>query len=147
MVPAAMTWTNSDNSGLLMPYGDRAGSSMAQVMASCPMATSHYLNWYWLIVKFVLWHSPANDLTRVLRDYPCMEFTLLKLPPNLSMKYSKLWRGAQASDSPSPTKGILYWDFRKRSVIDQLHIWRKCGIGLQPILHSLQWRTNVPNHR
>ena len=36
--------------GLVTPYGDRSGSTLAQVMAYCLMAPSHYLNQCWLII-------------------------------------------------------------------------------------------------
>ena len=36
---------------------DKSGSTLAQVMACCLMAPSHYLNQYWLIISKVLWHS------------------------------------------------------------------------------------------
>ena len=34
----------------------KSGSPLAQVMACCLMASSHYLNQYWLIISEVLWH-------------------------------------------------------------------------------------------
>ena len=43
--------------GLVTPYGDRSGSSLAQVMACCLTAPSHYLNQWWLIINEVQWHS------------------------------------------------------------------------------------------
>ena len=35
----------------------RSGSTLAQVMACCLTAPSHYLNQYWLIIIEVQWHS------------------------------------------------------------------------------------------
>ena len=35
----------------------RSRSTLAQVLACCLMAPSHYLNQYWLIISKVLWHS------------------------------------------------------------------------------------------
>ena len=35
----------------------RSGSTLAQVMACCLTAPSHYLNQYWLIISEVLWDS------------------------------------------------------------------------------------------
>ena len=47
--------------GIVMPYGDiDVGSILAQVMACCLTAPSHYLNQCWLISE-VLWHSPGNN--------------------------------------------------------------------------------------
>ena len=36
----------------------RSGSTLAQAMACCLMAPSHYLNQCWLIISEGLWHSP-----------------------------------------------------------------------------------------
>ena len=38
-------------------------SAMAQVMACCLRAPSHYLNQCWLMISEVLWHSPDSDFT------------------------------------------------------------------------------------
>ena len=43
--------------GLVTPYGDKSGSTLAQVMACCLTAPSHYLNQCWLIISEVQWHS------------------------------------------------------------------------------------------
>ena len=42
----------------------RSGSTLAQVMAWCPTAPSHYLNQCWLIIKSVLWHSLESNFTK-----------------------------------------------------------------------------------
>ena len=53
---------------LLGPSDDiwrhRAGSTLAQVMACCLTALSHYLNQYWLIISQVQSQSPAGNFTR-----------------------------------------------------------------------------------
>ena len=41
----------------------RSRSTLAQIMACCQMAPSHYLNQCWLIIKGVLWHSPESNFT------------------------------------------------------------------------------------
>ena len=44
--------TNLTLCGLVMPYGDmKTGSTLAQIMACCLQATSHYLNQCWLIIS------------------------------------------------------------------------------------------------
>ena len=53
----------------------RSGSTLAQVMACCLMATSHYLSQCWLIISEVLQHLPESSLpvsawTTIL----CLEF-------------------------------------------------------------------------
>ena len=41
----------------------RSGSTLAQVMACCLTAPSHYLNQRWFIVSEVLWHAPERNFT------------------------------------------------------------------------------------
>ena len=53
----------------------RFGSTLAQVMACCLMAPSHYLNQCWLIISEALWHSPQGNFTGNAQDiYPWYEF-------------------------------------------------------------------------
>ena len=64
--------------GLVMSYGDRSRPTLAQIMDCCLMAPSHYLNQCWLIIKGVLWHSPAS-ISQVLMNLihnKCLEITL-----------------------------------------------------------------------
>ena len=42
----------------------RSGSTLAQVMACCLTAPSHYLNQCWLASSKVRWHSSESDFTR-----------------------------------------------------------------------------------
>ena len=42
----------------------RSGSTLAQVMARCLTAPSHYLNQCWLIISKVLWHSSEGNFIR-----------------------------------------------------------------------------------
>ena len=42
----------------------RSGSTLAQVMACCLTAPSHYLNQCWLIISKVQWHSSEHNCTR-----------------------------------------------------------------------------------
>ena len=58
----------------------RSGSTLAQVMACCLTAPSHYLNQCWLIISEVLWHSPEGNFTWNAQDiYPWP----LRLHPHL----------------------------------------------------------------
>ena len=53
----------------------RSGSTLAQVMACCLGAPSHYLNQCWLIISEVLWHSPrANFTGNAQAIYPWYKF-------------------------------------------------------------------------
>ena len=38
-------------------------STLAQIMACCLTASSHYLNQCWLMISEVLWHSPDSNFT------------------------------------------------------------------------------------
>ena len=62
-----------------------SGSTLAQIMACCLMATSHYLNQCWLIIKGVLWHSPETNVTRCAYELNLQHLfeALLKLLPLL----------------------------------------------------------------
>ena len=45
-------------------WRQRSGSTLAQVMAFCLTARSHYLNQCWLIISKVEWHSSKGKFTR-----------------------------------------------------------------------------------
>ena len=77
MLPYGITrpqWVNS-----LRPsdaiWRQRSGSTLAQVMACCLTAPSHYLNQCWFIISKVLWH-PSED--NFVRDTPA-RFTKISL--------------------------------------------------------------------
>ena len=44
-------------------WRQRSGSTLAQVMACCLTAPSHYLNQCWLLISDVSWHSSENNWT------------------------------------------------------------------------------------
>ena len=46
----------------------RSGSTLAQVMACCLAAPSHYLNQCWLVISKVSWHSPQCTTIKYLWD-------------------------------------------------------------------------------
>ena len=47
---------------------NRLWSALAQVMACCLMARSHYLNQCWVIISEVLWHSIEGNSIRNSQD-------------------------------------------------------------------------------
>ena len=49
-------------------WRQRSGSTLAQVMAWCLTAPSHYLNQCWLIISKVLWHSSEGIIMRRYED-------------------------------------------------------------------------------
>ena len=44
-------------------WEQRSGSTLAQAMACCLAAPSHYLNQCWLLTSDVLWYSPVSNFT------------------------------------------------------------------------------------
>ena len=50
-----------------------SGSTLAQVMACCLTAPSHYLNQCWLIIKDVLWHGLPVRLQSRMCCYACQD--------------------------------------------------------------------------
>ena len=60
-----MTWTIVNS---LWPsdtiWWHKSGSTLAQVMACCLTAPSHYLNQCWLIISKVQWHRFKSNFTR-----------------------------------------------------------------------------------
>ena len=60
-----------------MPWLYRSGSTLAQVMACCLMAPSHYLIQCWLIISQVVWHSPDGNI-----HWKCWQIIHLKSQPH-----------------------------------------------------------------
>ena len=61
-------------------WWQRTGSTLAQVMALCLMALSHYLNQWWLIISKILLHSSENRLWWVylmIKQMICIFYTLM----------------------------------------------------------------------
>ena len=57
-------------------------STLAQVMACCLIAPSHYLNQCWLMISEVLWHSPDSNFTENTKIFiieMSLKFTNLRL--------------------------------------------------------------------
>ena len=55
----------------------RFGSTLAQVMACCLTAPSHFLNQYCLIISHIFSHSPERNFTRNTQDInPWCEFDI-----------------------------------------------------------------------
>ena len=65
MKPSLARWTLINS---LEPsnaiWRQRSGSPLAQVMACCLTAPSHFLNQCWLIISKVEWHSSKGNFTR-----------------------------------------------------------------------------------
>ena len=79
----------------------RSGSTLAQVMACCLTAPSHYLNQYWLIISEVWWHlyygnfkrdAPQPSITKIGLKITYIKFHLNFLGAN-ELKVRKSFRG------------------------------------------------------
>ena len=76
----------------------RSGSTLAQVMACCLTAPSHYLNQCWLIIREVFWHSTEGNFTGNVWDiYPWYafvnhRFTITDASPRHQLDKRKLLR-------------------------------------------------------
>ena len=53
-------WVNGLWSSVAMRQ-HKSVSTLAQVLACCLRAPSHYLDQYWFIINMALWHSPEED--------------------------------------------------------------------------------------
>ena len=110
----------------MTPYGSRCGSTLAQVMACCLMAPSHYLNQYWQIISEVMWHSSQSIFTGNVQDiYPWQEFENYKLniqshaPGINESKHSPLWKW----------KKCCQWYFKCMS-LNEKYILNKISTGV-----------------
>ena len=74
------------NLGCDAMWWHRTGSTLAQAMACCLMAPSHWLNRCWFFVSEVQWHSPESNftsqwVTKLIFCIMTLKVTLLKLHP------------------------------------------------------------------
>ena len=91
----------------------KSGSTLAQVMACCLTAPSHYLNQCWLIISKVQWHSSES----ILQDIPQPSVTEI----SLKMAYLKL-----CSNLPVD-KELIHWIYSNPCTTTRL-----CGPVLLP---------------
>ena len=69
-------------------WRQRSGSTVAQVMACCLMAPSHYQNQCWLIISKVEWHSSKGNFTRdtsAVNHWNCLKNWV----PKMSFKFPR----------------------------------------------------------
>ena len=63
-------------------WWQRSESTLAQIMACCLTAPSHYLNHCWLIISKVQWHSISQEMPQPLITEICSKITCLKCHSN-----------------------------------------------------------------
>ena len=57
-------------------WRQRSWTTLAQVMACCLMAPSHYLNQCWLMISEMLWHSPDSNISQKIHKIFIVEMSL-----------------------------------------------------------------------
>ena len=82
----------------------RSGSTLAQVMACCLTAPSHYQNQCWLIISKVQWHSSEGNST--IDTSPINHSNYLgKYSPKISFKCPR----SQWVNSSPPSGVYMHW--------------------------------------
>ena len=59
----------------------RSGSTLAQVMACCLTAPSHYADHCWLITNCILWHSPGSNSQELLWEFGNYTSKIITISP------------------------------------------------------------------
>ena len=76
-------------------WQQKSGLRLAQVMACCLAAPSHYLNQCWLVMRCVLWRSPISKVLMNITHCMCSKIPPLKLLPYLQvvneLTHSSMW--------------------------------------------------------
>ena len=127
---------------LLQKWSD-TGSTLAQVMACCLMAPSHYLNQCWLIISKVLLLSCEGNFTRdasIINHYNLFENYMSKI----SFKFP---RGQWVNSLKSTQHGITVTSTCTWSN-DDLDLWQQMvSLGNRELHHRLNTNlcTNCAN--
>ena len=96
----------------------RSGSTLAQVMACCLTAPSHYLNQCWLFINEVQWHTSDSNFTMDTSAISSKISIEIKFHSNLSgANESLLWRhnGHSSVSNHQPYDRLHNCLFRRRS--------------------------------
>ena len=117
------------------------GSTLAQVMACCLMASSHYLEQCWLIINKIQWNSAEGNLTRettVINHRISFKITYLNFHPNLELRVKefKVVLLSKASDFMS----VLQKRHQRSQQIKALgnYYWFTTNTRNKPILEDLE---------
>ena len=86
-------------------WRQRSGSSLAQVMACCLTAPSHYLNQYWLIMNLMLWHPPENNFIGISQninstnEFENYNFKITTVSPRVQWVNDTVWWNTRSNTS------------------------------------------------
>ena len=109
----------------------RFGSTLAQVMAWCRQASSHYPNQCWLFTKGIPLGSPATKFTRAAQSAICVQtskITFLELLPHLP----------RASEFNVRENGLQFTSSSKRCTLSRVFT-----VKYQSILPISSWVTSL----
>ena len=133
----------------------RSGSTLAQVMACCLTAPSHYLHQCWLIIREVLWQSYEGNITgdtsAINYQFSLINYLfeiLVKFPRGQWVKYCfSIWLATEQTLGFYLSKCTLYqqasgWDLTQDPVRHFEECWKYIQNNLQPQLH----RSHVLTH-
>ena len=120
-------------------------SILAQVMACCLVAPSHYLNQCWVVISGVLWYSPEGNFRGNAQDnYSWYEF------PNYKLKITAAPPKVQGVNSLGPSDAI--WRQRSGSTLARVmaccltapsHYLNQCWLVISVVL----WHSPEGNFR
>ena len=141
----AVTWFNS-----LRPsdaiWRQWSWTTLAQVMACCLTAPSHYLNQCWLIIRGVLWHTSESSFAGIAQGIDSgHEFekdilkNIFKSPRGQWVKDS--W-GTSMNDSPSKVHDMPHCNFKHSTCI----VWWtfvQTTVGVKDLLFTTSYDTNL----
>ena len=106
----------------MAPYDDRSGSRLAQVMACCLTASSHYLNQCWFIMKCSVaftWEFPQEIVMNLIPNM-CSEIKLLKLPTHHRSGIKIIATSSRSQCVHSSWPGDAIWWHRFGSTLGQV---------------------------
>ena len=119
-------------------WRQRSRSTLAQVMACCLTAPSHYLNQCWLIISNVQWHSSEGNFTR--NNSAIDHWNKLE---NFLAKISFISpRGQWVNSSPH----AAYMHQWNGSALCQIMAWHKFSDKPSPEYHLMTMPSSHFNH-
>ena len=114
----------------------RSWSTLAQIMACCLIAPSHYLNHCWLLISKVLWHSPESNFSA--SDYAATRYDEFE-NYNFKISATSLSQGqCRLNMSVFQTCLTFVWRLTCNFTMDYIASSDKCLTFHYRISHTLQ---------